>query len=71
VGIAREIFEYIFRLFNRVSDIYYPIASITAIHQRLESAGSSQRSGFARENQLIIFIGESEGSSLLLTPLIP
>jgi len=57
VGIAREVFEYILRLLNGVPDIYHPIASPTAIHQRLESAGSSQRSGFARKNQLIIFIG--------------
>ena len=27
VGIAREVFEHIFRLLNGVSDIYYPVAS--------------------------------------------
>ena len=57
MGIAREVFEHIFRLINGVSDIHHPVASKTAIHQCLEPASSSQRSGFARENQLIIVIG--------------
>jgi len=57
VGIAREIFEYIFRPLNGVSDIYYPVASIKAVHQRFEPGGSSQRSGLARE---------SEGSPIFL-----
>ena len=51
MGIAREIFEYIFRFLNGVSDIYYPVASITAVHQLFEPGGSSQRSGLARESE--------------------
>ena len=57
VGIAREVFKHILRLLNGFPDISHPIASITAIHQCLKSAGSSHIFGFARENQIIIFIG--------------